>query len=101
MVKLGKIDHHVDMIAYEEFRFAWVWLLVVKVMEVINSLEAHRKKAENEGNYMEARAAAQRLNGVKVKLYCKTEPSNSCNIRISYVANYNLKCRNTYRKFIQ
>lgn len=40
--------------------------LVVKVLEVINALEEHRKKAENEGNYMEARGAAQRLNGVKV-----------------------------------
>ncbi|KAG0570351.1 hypothetical protein M758_6G150600 [Ceratodon purpureus] len=37
-----------------------------QVLEVINALEEHRKKAENEGNYMEARAAAQRLNGVKV-----------------------------------
>lgn len=37
-----------------------------QVMEVIRALEEHRKKAENEGNYMEARAAAQRLNGVKV-----------------------------------
>lgn len=40
--------------------------LLVKVMEVIRALEEHKKKAENEGNYMEARAAAQRLNGVKV-----------------------------------
>lgn len=38
----------------------------MKVLEVIDALEEHRKKAENEGNYMEARAAAQRLNGVKV-----------------------------------
>ncbi|XP_024385954.1 uncharacterized protein [Physcomitrium patens] len=37
-----------------------------QVMEVIDTLESHKKKAENEGNYMVARAAAQRLNGVKV-----------------------------------
>lgn len=35
-------------------------------MEVINALEAHKKKAEFDGNYVEARAATQRLNGVKV-----------------------------------
>jgi hypothetical protein len=44
----------------------YVAKLLVKVMEVIRALEEHRKKAENEGNYMEARAAAQRLTGVKV-----------------------------------
>uniref|UniRef100_A0A7I4AW88 Uncharacterized protein n=1 Tax=Physcomitrium patens TaxID=3218 RepID=A0A7I4AW88_PHYPA len=37
-----------------------------QVMEVINALEAHKKKAEFDGNYVEARAATQRLNGVKV-----------------------------------
>jgi len=57
--------HHLDVIVYEKFRCVGV-VLVVKVMEVINSLEVRRKKAENEGNYMEARAAAQHLNGVKV-----------------------------------
>ena len=35
---------------------------------MIKALEEHKKKCENEGNYMEARAAAQRLNGVKVFL---------------------------------
>uniref|UniRef100_A0A7I4ARY9 Uncharacterized protein n=1 Tax=Physcomitrium patens TaxID=3218 RepID=A0A7I4ARY9_PHYPA len=37
-----------------------------QVMEVINALEAHKKKAEFDGNYVEARAATQRLNGVKL-----------------------------------
>lgn len=44
-------------------------LQLLKVLEVIRALEEHKKKCENEGNYMEARAAAQRLNGVKVFLW--------------------------------
>jgi len=38
----------------------------VKVLEVIRAFEEHKKKAENNGNYIEARAATQHLNGVKV-----------------------------------
>ncbi|CAM6044916.1 unnamed protein product [Sphagnum compactum] len=40
--------------------------LTPQVLDVISSLEEYKKKCENDGNYMEARAAAQRLNGVKV-----------------------------------
>ncbi len=42
---------------------------------MISSLEEYKKKCENDGNYMEARAAAQRLNGVKV--HFKTVPENT------------------------
>jgi len=38
----------------------------VKVLEVIRALEEYKRKAENDGNYMEARAATQHLNAVKV-----------------------------------
>lgn len=41
----------------------------MQVVEVIRSLEEHQKKCENEGNYMAAQSAVQRLHGIKVSTY--------------------------------
>ncbi|BBN20525.1 hypothetical protein Mp_Vg00410 [Marchantia polymorpha subsp. ruderalis] len=43
--------------------------LAPQVVEVIRSLEEHQKKCENEGNYMAAQSAVQRLHGIKVSTY--------------------------------
>ncbi|KAL3695165.1 hypothetical protein R1sor_008816 [Riccia sorocarpa] len=40
--------------------------LAPQVLEVIRSLEEHQKKCENEGNYMAAQSAVQRLHGIKL-----------------------------------
>ncbi|CAM6104813.1 unnamed protein product [Calypogeia fissa] len=40
--------------------------LAPQVVEVMKSLEEHKKKCENEGNYMAAQSAVQRLHGIKL-----------------------------------
>ena len=58
-----KAMSNVAIIAYSNLRWYFV-KLVVKVLEVIDTLEKHKKKTKNEGNYMEAQAIAQCINGV-------------------------------------